>query len=411
MTASPSTAPPGAVATAPTAATTGSPVGRFLLAGCIAAGLAVFANRLPGLAERGGDLALSLTFGALLGIVLQRSRFCFFCAIREMIDERNPQGLLGLLAALAVGLAGYTLIFGAWVPNPASGRLAPTAHIGPVGPVLVLAGLAFGAGMSVSGSCISAHLYRLGEGSPTAPFALAGTALGFGLGFLAWNPLYLAAVAEAPVVWLPRHLGYGGALTLALALIAALALWLVHTGRNPEPTNAASPLEAVFVRRWPAWAGGLAVGAIGTAAYFRLAPLGVTAEIGSRTRQAAAGLGWLPDRLYGLDQLRGCATLVRDTLFTPNGLFVVALVLGSFATALVAGQFRPAWPTASQVLRGLVGGALMGFGAMIGLGCTIGTLLSGIMAGALSGWIFAAAMLAGLWATLVLGRRLGLLPR
>ncbi len=45
---------------------------------------------------------------------------------------------------------------------------------------------------------------------------------------------------------------------------------------------------------------------------------------------------------------------------------------------------------------------------MTGLGCSIGTLLSGIMAGAVSGWVFGIAMLAGITLTLRLGRRLGL---
>ena len=34
---------------------------------------------------------------------------------------------------------------------------------------------------------------------------------------------------------------------------------------------------------------------------------------------------------------------------------------------------------------------------MIGLGCSIGTLLSGSMAGALSGWVFGAAMFVAIW--------------
>lgn len=34
---------------------------------------------------------------------------------------------------------------------------------------------------------------------------------------------------------------------------------------------------------------------------------------------------------------------------------------------------------------------------MTGIGCTVGTLLSGGMAGALSGWVFGAAMLLVLW--------------
>ncbi|KMO30799.1 membrane protein [Methylobacterium tarhaniae] len=387
-----------------------APAGAALRAG-IAVGLAGLlagsAWHLSG--EAGGSrLALSLVFGALFGFVLQRSRFCFLCVWRDFLDHGDPRGVLGLLAALAAGMAGYTVVFGAWLPDPSGTRLPPGAHIGPVGPVLALAGLAFGAGMVVSGSCLSAHLYRLGEGAPAAPFALLGAALGFVLGFATWNPLYLAGIAEAPVTWLPRHLGYAGSLVAGLAVVGGLTLWLL---RRPLPPRSApadtDPLRAVFVARWPTWLGGLAVGAIGTLAYLRLGPLGVTAELGGRSRQAASALGLLPDRLEGLDGFRGCATALRDGLLTPNGLFVGGLVVASFAAALAAGQFRPVRPGRGHVLRGLAGGVLLGWGAMTGLGCSIGTLLSGIMAGALSGWVFGIAMLVGITVTLRLGRRVG----
>ena len=385
---------------------------RATLAALVAAGLAAGAWRLSG--EAGGTrLALSLVFGALFGLVLQRSRFCFYCQWRDFLVLGDPRGMLGILAALAAGIAGYAVVLGAWMPDPSGTRLAPDAHIGPVGPVLVLAGLVFGAGMAVSGSCISAHLYRLGEGSPTAPFALIGTALGFGLGFLTWNPLYLVSLSDAPVLWLPRHLGYAGTLALSLAALAALAWPLLRRLPAPEPVARPDPLHAVFlavfVARWPVWLGGLAVGAIGTLSYLRVGPLGVTAEIGGRTRQAAGSLGLLPDRLEGLDTFRGCATAVRDALLTPNGLFIGGLVLAAFAAALVAGQFRPALPSPGQVVRGLTGGTLLGWGAMTGLGCSVGTLLSGIMAGAVSGWVFGVAMFAGAAGTLWLGRRVGVL--
>jgi hypothetical protein len=39
----------------------------------------------------------------------------------------------------------------------------------------------------------------------------------------------------------------------------------------------------------------------------------------------------------------------------------------------------------------------MGWGAMTALGCTVGTLLSGISAFALSGWVFGAAVFVGVW--------------
>lgn len=364
-------------------------------------------------AEPGGSrLALSLAFGGLFGFVLQRSRFCFACHFRDLLDRGDPRGMLAILLALAVGIAGTTAVVGAWLPDPSGTRLPPDAHIGPVGPVLALAGFAFGAGMAVSGSCISAHLYRLGEGSPTAPFALLGTGVGFALGFWSWNPLYLASVSEAPVLWLPRHLGYGGAMLLSLLVLAGLALWLLGKARRPvlPHSGPADPLRTVFVERWPAWTGGLAVGALATIAYLRVGPLGVTAEIGSRARQAASALDLLPRRLEGLDAFRGCATIVRDAVLTPNGLFIGGLVLASLGAAVAAGQFRPERPRLGHASRGLLGGVLLGWGAMTGLGCSIGTLISGIAAGAVSGWVFALAMFAGVAATTVLGRRLRLLP-
>ena len=47
---------------------------------------------------------------------------------------------------------------------------------------------------------------------------------------------------------------------------------------------------------------------------------------------------------------------------------------------------------------------------MTGLGCSVGTLLSGIMAGAVSGWLFGLTMFAGATLALLAGRRFRLLP-
>ncbi len=356
------------------------------------------------------NLSLSILFGAAFGIVLQRARFCFFCNFRDWFDTGDPRGMIGILVALAVGAIGYAIVFGAWLPDPSTGRLPPDAFIGPVSLALPIAGLAFGAGMAISGSCVSAHLYRLGEGSATAPFALIGTAIGFMLAFLSWNALYLIWIVGAPIVWLPRWLGYAGTLVASLIVLAIVATILSRRAPRRPPPADDDLWRRVLVHRWPAWVGGAIVGVIGMVAYLRVAPLGVTAEIGGRARQFASALGISPTRLEGLDTLRGCVTIIRDALFTTNGAFVAALVVASFAAALAAGQFKPARPTGGQAIRGLTGGILLGWGAMTGLGCTIGTLLSGIMAGALSGWVFGVAVFLGIAATLHVGRRAGLLP-
>lgn len=369
---------------------------RLRLGAAVAAAVLFFwlVLQLPERDPLGRSLPLSMLLGGAFGVLLQRSRFCFYCIARDFIERRDPRGLLGILVALAAGLLGTYAIFGAWMPQPSATRLPAEAHIGPVSWVLALGALVFGVGMTVSGSCISAHLYRLGEGSPTAPFALIGSIAGFGLGFLSWNDLYLRSVQEAPVIWLPRLLGYGGSLALQLAILAVLALLLMRY-RVPQEASAGCLFEAVFRRRWPAYVGGALVGGLATVAYLRVGPLGVTAELGSWSRTAADAMGVLPKRLEGLDTFAGCATAIKETVLSRNGVFVGGLILGALAAALLAGQFQPRWPTVKDAVRGLAGGVLLGWGAMVSLGCTVGVLLSGIFAGAVSGWVFAVFCFAG----------------
>ncbi|MGE8659170.1 MAG: YeeE/YedE family protein [Achromobacter sp.] len=408
---------------------------RYALAATLLALVGVAAWRLAPLPDGGRDLSLSLLLGAAFGIVLQRSRFCFYCIARDAIERRDPRGAYAVLVALAVGMLGYHAVFGAFLPVPGSERLPPGAHIGPVSLALVAGAFVFGVGMRISGSCISAHFYRLGEGALASPFALLGAGAGFVLGFASWNALYLAMIQTAPVVWLPHWLGYSGTVLLQGAALGMLALGLSRlgrrgrdsasrfpagapgaTGQNPDsarmetleeevsPPVAADPQlwHAVLRDRWPPAVGGLLVAFIGVIAYLRIAPLGVTAELGSVARTAAAAAGMLPSRLGGLDSFAGCATAVKSVLLSNNGAFVLALLAGAWAAALAANAFRPRLPTGREIVRNFTGGVLMGWGGMTALGCTVGTLLSGVMAGAASGWIFGVACVAGIWVALKL---------
>lgn len=348
-------------------------------------------GELPG----GRALALSLAFGLAFGWLLQRSRFCFYCVSRDFIEQRDARGLLGIVAALAVGTLGYHAVFGAFLPEPAPGRLPPGAHIGPVSMVLVGASFTFGLGMALAGSCISAQLYRLGEGALTAPIALIGTVLGFVLGLKAWNVLYLRHIQEAPVLWLPNHLGYEGSVAVQLAGLGVLA-WLLWS-RHRTPEAASAPHGPWWRHRWAPHMGGILIGALGVLAFLRVSPLGVTSELGSLARTLADQQGWLPSRLEGLDTFKGCVTTIKETLWSNNGALVVGLVLGAFVAALIAGDFKPRRPSWQEAARNFAGGVLMGLGSMLALGCTVGTLLSGIMAAAVSGWVFLLFAGAGLW--------------
>ncbi|MGO1316342.1 MAG: YeeE/YedE family protein [Cellulomonadaceae bacterium] len=372
-------------------------------------GLAWWLSATRGAGFGGSPAAFALLAGTGLGILFERGRFCFYCIFRDLFEERNSRGVYAILTAIAVGSVGYVLIFTIRLPDPTSGHLPGDAHIGPVSLALVLAGLVFGLGVVLSGGCIAGHLYRLGEGSLRAIPALLGAVAGFGLGFASWNPIYSHVIVGAPAPWLPAGGGYGIALVLQLAVLAAIGVWLLRwnppvAARPARRIDATEVRRTLFFQRWPALVTGAGVGLIGFLAFLRDRPLGVTSQLSSLTRTALDGNDLLPRTLLGLDQsLRGCVALVVDTV-TANGWLIGGIVAGSLLAALPGRRVRLEPLTVRSSATAVLGGVLLGWGAIIGPGCTVGVFLSGTQALAASGWVFAAAVVTALG----VGFRLGL---
>jgi uncharacterized protein len=358
---------------------------RTSVAGVIVLGLFTWAYLLSSNTETGGRASFSLLIGLALGIVFERGRFCFFCIFRDSIESRKNSGFLSVIVALAVGAIGYAIVFGMYLPDTSGEYLPPNAHIGPTSWVLAIAALAFGFGMALSGACISGHLYRIGQGSLRAIPALIGALIGFGLGFITWNTLYLRAIQEAPTLWLPHYIGYAGSLAVTLAVLGVIAYFLLKSNTESAPERA-SGLAILRSKFSPATTGAL-VGIIGTIAYMRIEPLGVTRQLSAISRKEFEKQSWLPETINGLDTLAGCVGLVADTI-TNNGWLIIGFVLASFAAALSGNRFKFEIPTVRNSSTALVGGVLMGWGSMTALGCTVGVLLSSTQAFAISGWVF-----------------------
>ena len=377
---------------------------RTIAAGAIVLLLLATAYFLSGKEGAGINAALSLLIGSALGIAFERGRFCFFCIFRDAIEDRDTTPFLSIISAIAVGAIGYAVVFGQFLPDTSSGSLPPGAHIGPVSLALVVAGLAFGVGMALSGACISGHLYRIGQGSLRAYPALFGSLIGLGLGFKSWNLLYSKSISDAPTTWLPHKLGYAGALVLTLLVLAVVAALAIKWGKNstpianpvPEKITAATLRQSLFINRWRPLTTGAIFGVIGTFAYLRIEPLGVTRQISTTSRTYFEGKGWIPQNLDGLDLMAGCVAVVSDTIVN-NGWLILGIVLASFAAALTGNRFKFQQITWRNGLTALLGGVLLGWSSMIALGCTVGVLLSGTQSFALSGWVFFATVFIGSW--------------
>jgi len=341
----------------------------------------------------GSEASISLVLGAALGIAFERGRFCFFCIWRDAIDRNYNSGLLAIYAAIGVGAIGYTVLFGIFQADPARG-LPTGAHIGPVSIALVLAAFVFGLGMALSGACISGHIYRLAEGSLRAIVALLGTVIGFFIAYQTWNPLYNLAIGDAPTLWLPSYLGYGGSLLLTLAVLGVL-IYAAMKRADPKENkiiakSASTPTQLrdnLLKKRWSPWATGSIVGLVGVAAYLQVEPLGTTRQINSWSQNLATSLNIRPETLEGMDTFAGCIAVVGEVI-TNNGWLIIGLFVAALAAAIASNRFGFESITVANSGTALLGGIMLGWGSFTALGCTVGVLLTGTQSFAISGWIF-----------------------
>lgn len=86
---------------------------------------------------------------------------------------------------------------------------------------------------------------------------------------------------------------------------------------------------------------------------------------------------------------------IPNPLINAPLLMSLGIILGAAVLALMRREFKWKLPNAETAMFALVGGALMGIGARIGMGCNVGAFFAAVTNGDLSGWIFLAGMTLG----------------
>lgn len=386
-------------------------IGRQPQLGLTVAAVAGVVTLLAARAE--SEMALFWLFGLSFGFVLQKSRFCFASAFRDIFLLRHGRVMKGILAGLALATVGFALIMSNFVPNPHLGVLPPEAHIIPLGLNIIVGGLLFGAGMVVAGGCVSGSIYRMGEGYVASWVAFVGIMIGLLAASFTWNFWWRFQISRAPRLWLPAWFGHAGAVIatlIGLTVVYLLVLWwesrggLVIPETRPEPDEGETfadklnaTLRSFFVDSWSATRGGLALGALNVFLYIAHHPWGITGEIGRWSSGFANWLGVGPGKLEGTDSLAGCAIVAMDSGILNHMLFlVVGMVAGSLIAALLAHEFKVRIPRQrTRYVQASGGGLVMGYGAGIAMGCTIGGFFSAIPSLALNGWVFGLMLAVG----------------
>jgi uncharacterized membrane protein YedE/YeeE len=332
--------------------------------------------------------ALGFGLGLIFGATAQRTNFCTMGAISDIVLMEDWNRFRAWLLAIAVAILGSQALHLAGVVD-LNQSIYLTSNFGWAG--AIIGGLLFGFGMTLTGGCGNRTLVRLGAGN------LKSLVVALFLGIFAYMTL-------RGLIGLARVELEGAAnLDLEAAGLAAQGL--------PDMLAAATGLGPALAR-WLAvvvFAGGILWFCFKSPA-FRASPRDMAAGL---ILGALVPAGWYATGVIGYDDFdptplasftfvapvgEGIQYLMTFTGATINfGIAVVGgVIAGSFLMALSGGEFRiESFASADDMVRHMVGGAIMGVGGVLALGCTIGQGITGMSTLALGSLIALLAIIAG----------------
>jgi uncharacterized membrane protein YedE/YeeE len=331
----------------------------------------------------GGALA-----GAVFGFTAQRTNFCTMGAVSDAVLIGDYRRARMWALAIAVALIGSQAMHLSGLVD--LGRsIYLTASLGWLG--ALLGGMMFGCGMVLAGGCGNKTLVRLGAGN------LKSLIVAITLGVFAYMTLR-GLIGLGRVAWIePTNLDLRrlGLTDQGLPRLVASGLGLSQASPRVILTGAIASALAWFCLKDAAFRASLRmiIGAV---------VIGLTVPA-----------GWWITGVLGRDDFDP-TPLASVTFVAPVGESLVYLmtfsgasitfgiatvggvIAGSFLAAVSSGTWRlEGFTDSGDMLRHLAGGALMGTGGVLALGCTIGQGLTGVATLAVGSWIALASIVAG----------------
>ncbi len=355
----------------------------------------------------------------VLGAVIAKTNFCTMGAISDVVNMGDWGRMRAWLLAITLAVMGIAILEPISLAEP--GSAFPPYRAGQLAWIEnILGGFAFGIGMSLAGGCANKCLTRIGGGNmksvvvfliiaPIAyfmvrPFPGSDQTL-YSLIFYPWTqPLSINLGASQDLGTLIA--GTDGAQTARIVLAAILAmalLWFVL--KSSEFRTSSANLSS-----------GLIVGAGVMLVWVLTSNVTISVDGDIQTPQQYA-IDWdfyadtdagkpadtaslAPQSLTFINpmgQTLGVAISGFDLSYiTYSVMALLGIVAGALAWSVASRNFRIEWFTdRSDFTRHVVGAVLMGFGGVLGMGCTIGQGITGVSTLALGSFLTISAIIFG----------------
>lgn len=301
----------------------------------------------------GGGLAV----GAVFGLLVQHYRFCMVAATGNFLLIKDNRQLLAFIAALLVAISGTQLLeFTDTVAiADSSYRNSQLDWFG-----ASLGGLIFGIGGVIAGGCATSILVKSAEGRLQAVIALlffmifAAAAQFSFLETARLDITYATSIdltgdaSIATILGLPQWLP-------AVVIVAAMAFYIFKNW-NPEAKKmvfAGMIIGALVVIGW------YITGVLAQDEFDPTKPSGMTVS------GPLARFGYI-------------LIAAKFPALSFSISFVIGIVVTVLVFSLATGRFKLEAPKTGAIKLAVIGGSLMGVGAIMAYGCNVGQGLTGV---------------------------------
>ena len=348
------------------------------------------------------SLAPTVAWGAFIlafifGAAAQRSNFCTMGAVSDVVNIGDWTRMRMWLTAMAVAILGANALQLAGLID-----LSKSLYQTPSFTWLsyIVGGLAFGFGMALGSGCGSKTLIRIGAGN------LKSVVVALALGISAYMTLK-GLFAVWRVAYLdPVSFTMAGTQDLPSLLTRALGgdkkTWQIGASLVVAGLLLAFSLKSEDFRKLDTIAMSALIGATIVGGWYVSGKIGYVSEDPTTLQEAFAATN--SGRMESFSFVAPIAYTLELLMFWSDKSKIVSfgvaaalgVIAGSFAYSIATKSFRwEGFRDAEDTANHLVGGALMGFGGVTALGCTVGQGISGISTLALGSFITVAAIIVG----------------
>jgi uncharacterized membrane protein YedE/YeeE len=355
----------------------------------------------------------------VMGAVVNKTNFCTMGAVSDLVNIGDSGRMRAWILAGTVAMIGVVIIEMMGRADLSQGTLPPyrgtTLELGRY----ILGGLLFGIGMTLASGCGNKTLIRIGGGNIKSIIVFVVIAViayfmvdPFKQLEATWYQSFFAPWLGKASVSLSTNqdLGsivagwFGGdAMTMRIiigAILAAVVLYLLF--KNEEFRKS---FDNVFA--------GVVIGLAVILAWYITANVNVD---GQSLTQFYGEWDFVMDSAEGkpvngstnmqpqsftfispIGQTYGYAGAAFDSTFLTFGVMsVLGVILGSFVWAVFSKGFRIEWfANFKDFLTHFIGAILMGFGGVLGLGCTVGQGITGVSTLALGSFLVFGSIVLG----------------